>query len=166
MRLAEINKCAWGLSIHAMMKEGNKWVVCSTGKLREIYEKTSSNRFKEEIENIIDSYDPPENKKANAARFREFGGILLREIEGMNQDDTKSLMRYVLWDVAALERLFKDAKREDGLRGELDVRMNAEGADMQIIDETIRYWRNVENIGQQRGKKRYHGKKGGYKHGR
>ena len=166
MRLAEINECAWRLSVHAMMKEGNKWVVCSTGKLREIYAKTSSNQFKEGIENIIDSYDPPENKKANAARFGEFGEILLREIEGMNQDDTKSLIRYLLWDVAALEQLFKDAKREDGLRGELDVRINAEGVDMQIIDEIISYWRNVENRGRQYSKKHYHGKKGGYKHGR
>lgn len=166
MKLDEINECAWRLSIHAMMKEGNRWVVCSTGKLREIYEKTPGNRFKEEIGNIIDSYDPPDDKKENATRFREFGDMLLGEIKVMDQDGVKSLMRYVLWDVAALERLFKDVRREDGLRGELKVRMEAEGLDIRMIDKIIGYWRNVENRGQQDGKKHYHGKKGGYKHGR
>jgi hypothetical protein len=168
MRLAEINESAWELSIHAMMKEGNKWVVCSTGKLREVYEKTASDGFKEKIENIINSYEPPENKRANAARFREFGEMLLGEIKVMDQDDVKSLMRYVLWDVAALERLFKYVRREDGLRDELKVRMEAESLDIVMIDKIIGYWRNVENTGKRHGKKRYRGdkKKGGYKHGR
>lgn len=166
MKLDDINECAWGLSIHAMMKEGNKWVVCSTGKLREIYEKTSSDGFKEGIKGIIDSYDPPANKKANAASFREFGDMLISEIERMDQNDVKSLMRYVLWDVAALERLFKDVRHEDELREMLEVRMEAEGANMGIVNEIIGYWNNVENRGKQHGKKHYHGKKGGYKHGR
>jgi len=166
MKLDEINEHAWRLSTHAMMKEGNKWVVCSTGKLRGIYEKTVSDGFKEEIKKVIDSYKPPDDKKANATRFKEFGEMLLREIERMNQDDTKSLMRYVLWDVATLERLFKDVKREDRLRGELKVRMEAEGLDIIMIDKIIGYWKNAENRGQQDGKKRYYEKKGGYKHGR
>lgn len=139
MRLAEINECAWRLSIPAMMKEGDRWVVCSTGKLREIYAKTSSDGFKEGIKGIIDTYDPPDNKKANAASFRDFGDMLISEIEGMDQDDVKSLMRYVLWDVAVLERLLKDFRQEYKFRKMLNVRMGAEGADMGIVNEIIGY---------------------------
>lgn len=164
MRFAEINECAWRLSARAMMEEGGKWVVCSTGKLREIYGRTSSDGFKEGIKSIIDSYDPPDNKKENAARFGEFGEILLREIEGMNQDDTKSLMRYVLWDVATLERLLKDVKHEDEFRKMLKVRMDAEGANMEIIDEIVRYLSNIENGGKKRDNRKKRGK-GGYRHG-
>jgi len=166
MRLAEINECAWRLSAHAMMmvKEDDKWVVCSTGKLREIYGKTSSDGFKEGIKGIIDSYDPPDNKKANAASFREFGGLLTRTIEGMEQDDVKSLMRYVLWDVAVLERLLKDVKTENEFRGMLKVRMEAEDANVEIIDEIVAYLSTVENGGKKRDNRNKRGKRG-YRHG-
>ena len=139
MRLAEINEYAWRLSAHAMMEEGGKWVVCSTGKLREIYAKTSSDGFKEGIKGIVYSYNPPGNKKANAASFRKFGRMLISTIEGMDQDDVKSLMRYVLWNVAVLERLLKDFRREDEFRKMLNIRMEAEGADMGIVKEIIGY---------------------------
>ena len=139
MRLAEINECACRLSVHAMMKEDNKWVVCSTGKLRELYAKTSSDGFKEGIKGIVHSYKPPGNKKENAASFREFGDMLISEIERMDQDDVKSLMRYVLWNVAVLERLLKDFRREDEFRKMLKVRIEAEGADMGIVKKIIGY---------------------------
>lgn len=165
MRLAEINECAWILSAHAiMMEEGDKWVVCSTGKLREIYAKTSSDGFKEGIKGIIDSYDPPDNKKANADSFREFGDMLIGEIKVMDQDDVKSLMRYVLWDVAVLERLLKNVRTENEFRGRLEVRMEAEDANMEIIDEIIAYLSTVENGGKKRDDRKKRGK-GGYRHG-
>ena len=164
MRLAEINECAWRLSAHAMMEDGGKWVVCSTGKLREIYGKTSSDGFKEGIKGIIDSYDPPDNKKANAVSFSEFGGLLTKTIEGMDQDDVMSLMRYVLWDVAVLERLLKDVRTENEFRGMLKVRMEAEDANMEIIDEIIAYLSTVENGGKKRDDRKKRGK-GGYRHG-
>ena len=164
MRLAEINECAWRLSAHAMMEDGGKWVVCSTGKLREIYGKTSSDGFKEGIKGIIDSYDPPDNKKANAASFSEFGGLLTKTIEGMDQDDVKSLMRYVLWDVAVLERLLKDVRTENEFRGMLKVKMEAEDSNMKIIDEIIAYLSTVENGGKKRDNRKKRGK-GGYRHG-
>ena len=139
MRLAEINECAWRLSIPAMMKENNKWVVCSTGKLREIYARTSSDGFKEGIKGIVYSYKPPGNKKANAATFRKFGRMLISTIEGMDPDDVKSLMRYVLWDVAVLEQLLKDFRQEYKFRKMLNVRIEAEGANMGIVKEIIEY---------------------------
>jgi hypothetical protein len=78
-------------------------------------------------------------KKANAASFRKFGKMLIRTIEGMDQDDVKSLMRYVLWDVAVLERLLKDFRHEDEFRKMLNIRMEAEGADMGIVNKIIGY---------------------------
>ena len=141
--LSELNERAWRVSTYAMIKTGRRWEVCTTGKIRELYEQVSreGGHFVPAITSIVHEYTPPKNKKRNERAFKAFGAKLLKELKGLKSADAKQLLEYVLWDIRELEQLFK-ANKENELRTNLKRRFTAEGMnDMTIVDEIVRYWK-------------------------
>ncbi|MCW7077219.1 MAG: hypothetical protein OCU18_08090 [Candidatus Syntrophoarchaeum sp.] len=143
MELYEINRISWELAPHAMMKERGKWVVCSTGKLRELYECTAREGFEEEIERIISDYNPPEDKRRNMKVFKNFGMELLGKIRGMKRDEARRVIQYLLWNTRSLEDIFR-SKKEEEIKNGLKRRFEAEGVDMALVDEILGYWKRNE----------------------
>ena len=129
MSICEINKKSWELAIQTMMIKGKKKVECaSKGKLREIYEKTQSGtNYIPQIEELINSYSPPENLKEEEKVFKKFGNRLLSEIRGMSQKDVKQLMQYILWNTAIIENAVEPNDSVDRFRENIMRGISAEG---------------------------------------
>ncbi|OFV65867.1 MAG: hypothetical protein SBU_001276 [Candidatus Syntrophoarchaeum butanivorans] len=160
MELSEINRISWELAPHAMMKERGKCVVCSTGKLRELYECTARDGFREDIKRVIREYSPPPEKRMNAEVFRSFGERLLERIKGLERDDARRVMQYLLWNARSLEDIFR-SKKEEEIKNGLKRRFEAEGVDMALVNEILVYWRGNEGGRSHRDRRR-----GGRDHGR
>lgn len=151
--LAEINEKAWRVSAYALLKR-KSWEVCSTGKIRELYEKIGrgGENFVNAITTIVKEYTPPEDKKRNELVFKAFSAKLVEELKGMRRPEAEQLLEYVLWDIQDLGRLFKVCRKENELRTKLKRRFMAEGMkEMNIVDEIVRYWKKEGGIGTKKG---------------
>lgn len=153
LMLEAINEKAWRVSVYAMMKKGRGWEACTTGKIREIYEKVggAGADFVNMIKDILNEYSPPEEKKENERVFKAFGAKLVKELEGMEKEEAKQLTEYVLWDIRELERLFRVRDDKD-LKNKLGLRLKAEGVkNMKIVDEIVEYWKKEMREGMKKG---------------
>jgi hypothetical protein len=158
MMLEELNEKAWRVSAFAMMRDNEgKWKVCTSGKIREIYEKVggAGADFVKMIKDIMNEYSQPEEKKENERVFKAFGAKLVKELEGMKREEAKQLMEYVLWDIRELERLFR-IRDDKKLKNKLGLRLKAEGVrNLKIADEIVGYWKTGGREGMKKGEYPY-----------
>jgi hypothetical protein len=142
MKIADLNEISWKIAAQSLIptpkKKGVRWEVCSKGKLREMYEKTKEDDFISAIKGIISDYIPPDRNKEKY--LKNFGNELLKSLQGMNRDDAKILLQYILWNANTLEILF--GKDEKELRNELERRFASEGVDKdELVESIIEYWK-------------------------
>jgi hypothetical protein len=85
------------------------WKPFSNGRIRMMYEATSDDRFETRIGGIIADYNPPDGIREKRCCVA-FGKELLRMRRGEDNNYTRQLIQYTMWNVQTLEYLFKGRK--------------------------------------------------------
>jgi len=126
MDIDEINKNSWLLALDSIMiikGRKNSDIDCaSSGKIREMFEKTSLNNYRNEIKRTYEYYKPSgthiDRDRDRKRVFDQFGSNLFNIIKDkeLNQKETKLLLQYTLWNIKYIEERIKRAIKDENMK--------------------------------------------------
>lgn len=122
MNMDRINKLSWTLTFGSLIVISGKQekIECaSSGKLREIFEKTNLSNFRREILNVTRNYRPSgtRNDPIRREKVIHFGEELIKaiDINQLSQNETKKLMQYIMWNIDFINNRVKFKQNKENI---------------------------------------------------